>query len=90
MAYYVLGMDFVSCFCRPVQTKVYISSIFWKITLKMKPEGDFSQMFMIVDVSNKGYLTLKEVADFYQSLFFQKVKLDLVSKTGFNNFFVLI
>ena len=56
----------------------------------MKPEGDFSQMFMIVDVSNKGYLTLKEVADFYQSLFFQKVKLDLVSKTGFNNFFVLI
>lgn len=44
----------------------------------MKPEDDFGQMFVIVDVANKGYLTSEEVLDFYHSLFFNKVKIDLV------------
>ena len=44
----------------------------------MKLEDDFNAMFMIVDTSNKGYLTVEEVTDFYHTLFCNEVAIDLV------------
>ena len=46
----------------------------------MKLEDDFNAMFLIVDASNKGYLTTEEIIDFYHTLFCNDVDLDLVSK----------
>ena len=46
----------------------------------MKLEEDFNAMFLIVDTSNKGYLTAEEVATFYETLFCNDIGLDLVSE----------
>ena len=50
---------------------------------KMKLDDDFSAMFLIVDASNKGFLTSKEVADFYQTLFCHEVGTDMVKNCLF-------
>jgi len=46
----------------------------------MKLENDFNAMFVIVDSKNKGYLTVEELTDFYQTLFCNEIDLNLVGK----------
>ncbi|XP_076812765.1 uncharacterized protein LOC143459471 isoform X1 [Clavelina lepadiformis] len=43
----------------------------------MKFEEDFQSMFMILDTTNKGFLTTDEVSCFYETLFCQKLDIGL-------------
>nr|XP_039263423.1 trichohyalin-like isoform X2 [Styela clava] len=48
-------------------------------------QDDFGEMFDVLDLSKRGYLTLEEVKNFYQSLFYKPVH-DLLIKSVLHNY----